>query len=551
MDDGVDSIRVLLSGNSIHFDKLHDSTGIFNRVDAFVNQSRNNLSVQEVVLFPVVDPAGDNAGTRRYAIWDKIAEGIGNLRGLDMITVEDANLVGEEEENPVVLDWEILACILRRLRRGIKLCMRGCAGLLWGTESLPAFAEAIHGHAMIIGFSTGSGFPFHCLDTLCSALLTLPALDSVSFNARFGQGPEEEQSLESMLELLQSPILRKVLFESIVFTNTLSAAIARALKERSEIANLYVNSPFPEGGGEAVIARALKTNTTLKCLQIYNRANEAFCEVLTAILLSNSTLQELSFCGSGCCPWLSPLFLSLQVNNGLKKLTISGFDFIDEKLSTAMRLGLGSNSTLEFLNIYAITAHDDTSLWRETAHNDTSLWREALSFLRTNTALKKLDIRFEQNVTKSHVTAIRMEVLAMLRENESLETLAMVSDDTSFEDYLVFVAEIQPNTTLKSLELVTLCVDDDKMKDLIPILKKNYGLEALPRLHHGSGDIRSILQLNGAGRRYLVQDGSSISKGVAVLSRVSSDINSVFLHLLENPRLCDRSAVEMSNITGE
>jgi hypothetical protein len=56
------------------------------------------------------------------------------------------------------------------------------------------------------------------------------------------------------------------------------------------------------------------------------------------------------------------------------------------------------------------------------------------------------------------------------------------------------------------------------------------------------------LQLNAAGRRYLVQDGSSISKGVDVLSGVSNDINSVFLHLLENPRLCDRSAVEISRV---
>jgi hypothetical protein len=53
--------------------------------------------------------------------------------------------------------------------------------------------------------------------------------------------------------------------------------------------------------------------------------------------------------------------------------------------------------------------------------------------------------------------------------------------------------------------------------------------------------------LNAAGRRYLVQDGSSISKGVEVLSAVSHDINCVFLHLLENPRLCDRSAVEAAS----
>jgi hypothetical protein len=54
----------------------------------------------------------------------------------------------------------------------------------------------------------------------------------------------------------------------------------------------------------------------------------------------------------------------------------------------------------------------------------------------------------------------------------------------------------------------------------------------------------AILRLNAAGRRYLIEGGSSISKGVEVLSAVSNEINCVFLHLLENPRLCDRSTVE-------
>jgi hypothetical protein len=43
----------------------------------------------------------------------------------------------------------------------------------------------------------------------------------------------------------------------------------------------------------------------------------------------------------------------------------------------------------------------------------------------------------------------------------------------------------------------------------------------------------------------LIQDGCSISKGVEVLSRVNDDINCVFLHLLENPTLCERSADEI------
>jgi hypothetical protein len=81
--------------------------------------------------------------------------------------------------------------------------------------------------------------------------------------------------------------------------------------------------------------------------------------------------------------------------------------------------------------------------------------------------------------------------------------------------------------------------------------KKNYAMESLPviDLENWLGDVGAILQLNEAGRRYLIEDGSSISKGVKVLSAVSNKIKRVFLHLLENPRLCDRSAVEAASDT--
>jgi hypothetical protein len=74
---------------------------------------------------------------------------------------------------------------------------------------------------------------------------------------------------------------------------------------------------------------------------------------------------------------------------------------------------------------------------------------------------------------------------------------------------------------------------------VVKILKKNYALESLP------GDVDANLLLNAAGRRYLIEDGPSISKVVEVLSRVNNDIHCVFFLLLENPRLCDRSAVEI------
>jgi hypothetical protein len=289
--DGVDRIRAVLSRETVYPD---DNTCIFDYVDAFVNLSRDNETVQHVVLYPFNDPDDDASGT--HAIWDKIAEGIGNLQALRAITILDSYFEDDEGE-AVVPDWEILACILRRLRQGILLRMCDGPLPLWDTEALPVFARAIHGKTMITGFNTGDCFPFDCFDILCSALITLPALANVSFEHPSGQGPEEGQSLESMLKLLQSPSLRDVEFVNVVFTNTLSQAIAKVLKERSEIANLHFHiCSFPVGGS-AVIASALNTNTTLKRLAFYDGADEVFYEVPAEALLSNS---------HGChqCSWL-------------------------------------------------------------------------------------------------------------------------------------------------------------------------------------------------------------------------------------------------------
>jgi hypothetical protein len=92
-------------------------------------------------------------------------------------------------------------------------------------------------------------------------------------------------------------------------------------------------------------------------------------------------------------------------------------------------------------------------------------------------------------------------------------------------------------------------LNDAESKQMTSLLRKNYALERVPNIVQG-GDAGAILRLNEAGRRYLIEDGSSISKGVEVLNRVSNDINCVFLHLLENPRLCDKKAVEMVSAGG-
>jgi hypothetical protein len=145
---------------------------------------------------------------------------------------------------------------------------------------------------------------------------------------------------------------------------------------------------------------------------------------------------------------------------------------------------------------------------------------------------------------------------AMLEDSTSLKSLSIQSVNSRFEvkaeEYVALIAALQYNRTLKTLRLrnhptTTNQLTANKEKHVASLLKRNYALESLPNidLENRAGDVGAILRLNAAGRRYLVQDGSSISKGVKVLSRVNNYINCVFLHLLENPRLCDRTAVEV------
>jgi hypothetical protein len=80
------------------------------------------------------------------------------------------------------------------------------------------------------------------------------------------------------------------------------------------------------------------------------------------------------------------------------------------------------------------------------------------------------------------------------------------------------------------------CTDDED-KHMATLLKKIYAFEGLPgiNLKKQARDVGAILRLNVAGHRFLVEDGSSISKGVEVWSMVNTDINCVFLHILEKP----------------
>jgi hypothetical protein len=246
---------------------------------------------------------------------------------------------------------------------------------------------------------------------------------------------------------------------------------------------------------------------------------------------------------------LSSVFSALGQNAGLNTLKVRGFGSMDESLCAAIKYGLVMNETLERLEL-DVRRFDENS----------AMWCRALSFLRTNKTLKSLMVTLDAGATESCISTLRSDIAFILQENASLERLFIQSWNCGLkikaDDYFVFVTALQHNRTLKKLCLhrfLTIRLNNDESKHMVSLLKKNYALESLPDidLEDPVGDVGAILRLNAAGRRYLVQDGSSISKGVEVLSRVNDNVNCVFLHLLENPILCDRSAVVMVTVAGE
>jgi hypothetical protein len=531
---------------------------ILSHIDCFVSQSRGNESVEEVYVHPYASFDGHDDD-----VWEKFGQAIGNLQKLENLHIRTPD-DHDDDEVVAILNWEILARILSHVRQRITLSIfpRVINSLTWRAEDSRSLARVIHGHPTITGFKDNGELPYESLDTLYSALATLPALEDIRLSkCKPSTRPEDESTLVNpkiLTELLRVPTLRFVDFHCFYFTRDLCQATANALMEGMAVTNLeFWNCSFSSEECAEMMANGLGRNTSLTCIEVkyidvVPPWGGTLYHALAKALPVNSTLQELylKVFSADDDPahvedW-SPILLAVGKNLGLKTLKVDMPYSMDESLCKAMQNGLGMNETLERLELNYFPMRDDNA----------ALWCRALSFLRTNKALKSLIIRLDDDMMRrSCVPAFHIDIAAMLQENASLESICIQSwgdIEINAEEYLVLITMLQHNKTLKSLNVLgchSLTLTHDEDKQMAALLQKNYALESLPdmNLEIEAGDVGAILRLNKTGRRYLIEDGSSVSKGVKVLSAVRSDINCVFLHLLENPRLCDRSAVEAAS----
>jgi hypothetical protein len=246
-----------------------------NHIDCFVSQSRGNISVEQVILDPYASNAhGDDA-------WEKVGQAIANLQALGRIHIHIDR--GDEHEDPPNPDWHV--------RQRITLTVAHFTDLR--AEDFRSFALAIHGYPSIRIFVCLGMFPFESMNTLYSALATLPALESIVISNRGVDTRLEDESAlanpESLTELLRLPNLRFVCFDCFFLTPALFQATANASPTTKV---KFRDCSFSTDTYAAIMPSGLGRNTSVRCIRFEVRGVAAFYRVLTTALPSNSTLQE-------------------------------------------------------------------------------------------------------------------------------------------------------------------------------------------------------------------------------------------------------------------
>jgi hypothetical protein len=542
MDDIQEELILLMRSKHLAVEGLTESP---QHVETFLELSNNNRTVESVSLrLSTISQDGP------FRLWEKVGKAIGNLEAL-----QEIDLILNEPYPPFA-DWYTSSYVLSFLRHKIKLRFGDCQR--WNEVEMQHFATAIRHNPFIKAIEQKGDIPTTCFYIFVNVLATLPALEEVTLCGFAQRHPLKASTMVSMQMqvLLQSRSLRSLTLDSCCITREIVQCLTSALNGSGSTLTclrLIQCDYLDEGPGSKDIANALQTNTSLTHFQYVANSNttqDAFIVEMQQVLRFNTTLKDLDLCflADDDCDASPRIIAALGDNMMLKKCRFFMDDFEDRDLYEAMRISLERNSTLECLTLECLIMQWDDEI--DMHNGGFARLRETVSFLRINASLKSL--RLVCNKTAAHdVGPLCIETVSTLAVNTSLENLEIDGKNDSkisSLDYLAALEALGPNTALKTLRLHPNLdsFDSDQVKELLSLIRKNYGLESLDDgLPDPTGELGYILRLNKAGRRYILRDPSSISGSIGVFAGISDDVNCVLVHMLENPRLCDRRALKM------
>ena len=342
---------------------------------------------------------------------------------------------------------------------------------------------------------------------------------------------------------MRHPKLESLEFIEVIISVALGEMIGHAIERNiTGLTSLLFFSCSMTDEAACRIAQALRTNRTLTrfALNQFNLkgTNTSLSHHLQASLFENNILEylnmrgcQLQFASSKPSRWpLRPLIEVLAVNRSLKTLILPATVWTPA-LGYCFCQSMSQNTSLQSLSVTGSGMTDVA-------------WRNMLPFLANNKTLRSFCL--DENDLSPHCV---IEAVRMLETNETLETLSISSLHVTSATLVECVSLLRNNHTIKRLTIAQSSMEfltSLQFKKMQEAIVDNFVLEELPDLYEVElmldGDalemIRCILDLNKAGRRYIMDDPTARDKGVQVLATVANSLGHLYYHLRENPFLC-------------
>ena len=397
-----------------------------------------------------------------------------------------------------------------------------------------------------------------------------------------------------------SSILSKTSLVSLQLTNweitsdsiaQLGPAVADNLALLKELT--LTNCQYRSSSDFLLQKQALASNTHLQSLVLDNtRLPLEFFRQLPAAMAQNHTLTKFTIINASLgASEMSYLLEALTRSDSLQEISIpvmtaSWTRLMRGELAAALASGKDRFRKVQ-LQLQAVPAtslhnphHNTTSrLEGGIRHERNLVWGIFKEFLASSTALQEVGT---SNLTETELSEL-MDLVHQPGQHRTeacrWKTLRIASDGVFLGTVLKLIRRLnaaQSSTSALQVFLKgTLFLGEElrhngkEMSQLAEALVNNYLVNELALrtseysapphakltvLRDNEGNetketaiIRSILDLNQAGRRYILQDSSNKSMGLDVLTAVAHNLDAIFTHLRETPQLCKAHHTTMTS----
>lgn len=471
------------------------------------------------------------------------------------------------------LHFRIVACLLRKTRHitTFKLSWDRVVEIEPELE-MHSVALALRYHPCLETISLRHLSPSRTTTLiLFPALLTLPKLRNFCFEGSIRLFQDYFTSPQWLQQLLLLPTLKQVRLENVQFTQESLQALSAALEcvgdvqkqsIRSDCNSPHVSSSvtslclskcqFSESGADIFAKAVLRHSTSLERLVLNSVQNidASFFAVLAQRPNDDSlhTLVEMDL--EGCQvpiearDYLATWFESLASDRHLRKLSLPTFAW-DEGLCRSLRRGLEGNAALKSLKILAPYKSDHHVQLSDAG------WQIIAPFLAANQTIEYVEI-YSKSILYE---AVSPDTSRLLANNSSLreyiiQTGGREVDSVNFVLLLVDLRQRDHRWTTNQLEKLSIksirITKAWQARSMLDSLRTNYSLRTMDVTFSSTVQayepmVQGILKMNGAGRKYLIHHSGCLWRAVQVLLAVANNLDCLFLHLIENPTLCNRS----------